>query len=172
MVKGELPTCLGEESGALRNSLITHTSLNPGLTVTEIFCLLYYTSPHMFLQWMGLKCLFITLEIVLYGHWAYEDSRSHAAQHRWFQVLYDTHRKAANPPSHTTRSGSLMTSPFLLPADRSSTNCAEPRGGGKGISHDSFCCPIKHKRCHQQEALELHSNFGVELQQCGHSFWL
>lgn len=40
---------------------MTHTNLNPGLTGIEIFCLLHYTSPHVFLQWVGLKCLFVTL---------------------------------------------------------------------------------------------------------------
>lgn len=139
MVKGDLPPCLREKSCTLRNSLITHTNLNKGLTGMEIFCLLHYTPHHMFLQWMSFKCLFITLRLF---------------------YMATGHTKVHGPALHSTSGFSSFTTPrgkllrhsqapqglvFWWPpfftAGRSCTNCAEPRGGGKLFHRAHFAAP-------------------------------
>lgn len=61
-----------------------------------------------------------------------------AAQHCRVQFLCHTPRKAANPESHTTRSGFQMTSPFYC---LQQSSYAEPRAGGKVFHMAQFAAP-------------------------------
>lgn len=103
--------CLGEESHAPSTSLIIYTNLKPAVTGTETFCLPRYTSPRTFLQIADLKHPLISLWL-----WYMTTERTKiqgsAAQCQWFQFLYGTQRRAANPQPSTARSDFLMTSPF------------------------------------------------------------
>lgn len=171
LVKGELPPCLREKPCALRNSLVTHANLNPRLTGWNwnILPSALHLTPYVFTV-NGFKTSIHYPGIVLYGPWAYEESRPHAAQHRWFQLLYNTQREAANPQTCTTRSGFLMTSPFYC--QKQHKLC---RTQGSGERHFTRLISLSHQTQEVSATRGSGSplmNFGVELQQFGHSFWL
>lgn len=109
--------------------------------------------------------------ILLYGHQAYKESRPCAAQHLWFQFLYNAQRKATNPQSRTTESGFLMTSPFTATRQKQHKLC---RTQGREEKHFTWLILLPHQAQEVSATRASGSpliNFGVELQQFRHSFW-
>lgn len=139
MAKGKMSPCHQEKPCALSSTLIVHTNFSLELTETEIFCFVQNITPHPICfhsEWVWNVYSVPRGSVTVTGHEKSPDA--YIAQHCRVQFLYNTPRKAANPQSHTTRSGFQMTSLFYC---LQQSNCAEARAGGKVLHMAPFAAP-------------------------------